>query len=84
MNKTELVGLLKTNIANVTFIKADGSRREMRCTLREDLLPPAVTNTTQVVGDKKTRTDDLVIAYDLDKRGWRTFNIDRVENVEYD
>jgi hypothetical protein len=40
MDRYELKQTLQGNIATVVFEKADGTLREMRCTLQADYLPP--------------------------------------------
>ena len=50
--------------------KADGSVREIVCTLKEDLIP----NTT---GQTKGTKGNLVV-YDVENEGWRTVKFDRV------
>ena len=50
--------------------KADGSVREIVCTLKEDLIP----NTT---GQSKGTKGNLVV-YDVENEGWRTVKFDRV------
>ena len=50
--------------------KADGSVREIVCTLKEDLIP-----TTQGKTDGKK---GLLTVYDMEKEGWRTVEFDRV------
>ena len=80
MNRSEIVDVLKAHIVNVTFIKTDGSRRVMRCTLKSDLVPPVAS----AESSPRTRPDEIVTVYDLDKRSFRSFNINRVESVEYD
>lgn len=70
---------LKGNVARVKFKKVNGDLRDMRCTLREDLIPRGIP---AVVGEKsKTQmdtSDEVVAVYDLDADGWRSFRIDRV------
>jgi len=39
--RNELVGILKSNICNVTFTKVNGEQRTMPCTLKEGVIPPA-------------------------------------------
>ena len=50
--------------------KADGSVREIVCTLKEDLIP-----TTQ--GQTKGTKGNLVV-FDVENEGWRTVKFDRV------
>ena len=50
--------------------KADGSVREIVCTLKEDLIP---TTTGQSKGTKGN-----LVVYDVENEGWRTVKFDRV------
>jgi len=60
----------------VTFIKADGTEREMECTLAEYLLP----ETTQ---EASNHTEgETCIVFDIVAGGWRSFRKDRVTKVE--
>lgn len=67
---------LQTAILNVAFIKKDGSQRDLRCTLRPDLLP-AQTDLEEAV-QKKTPNPDVLAVWDLDNQGWRSFRYDSI------
>lgn len=69
--------VLKENIANVVFTKADGSERKMRCTLDAGYLP-AVEATKSESAPKKQSTEAVAV-WDLDAEGWRSFRIDSVK-----
>ena len=45
-------GVLEVTEITITFVKADGTLRDMRCTLNHDLIPPAPpkSNTGRVDG----------------------------------
>lgn len=78
--REEVVAGLKSAIAMVTFEKADGTERTMRCTLAQDMLPK-----TKKSSAKKTREidEEVVAAYDLDKSEWRSFRLDSVKSISY-
>ena len=78
MNKIEMQDVLKGNIVNVTFTKINGEKRVMRCTLMQDLLPPAPVDTTKA----RKSCDDVVAVFDLDADGWRSFRLDSVIGYE--
>ena len=63
----------------VTFTKKDGTLRSMKCTIAEWLVPQleAADKTPRVVAEN----DNLVKAYDLEKQGWRSFNVDSVISI---
>lgn len=62
----------------VTFTKADGTERVMRCTKDFDLVPvdqhPAQHDPVDYV--------DLMKVFDLDVQGWRSFKPSRVISYE--
>lgn len=62
----------------VDFTKADGTKRQMRCTLTNipaDKLPSG----NRPANDTPTKIN----VFDLDKQAWRSFNLDRVSRVEW-
>lgn len=70
---------LKTMNAIVVFKKSDGSLRTMRCTLREEVLPPQ----TKTEATERVTNRDHVAVWDLDKSGWRSFRLDSVEDITF-
>lgn len=79
IEKNILLELLHVDILTVTFIKKNGEERVMRCTLREDILPPYKT-----VDPKKERkvNEDIVHVYDVDVQGFRSFRLDSIKQVQ--
>jgi len=72
VNITLLQEQLRTRVLRVTFTKADGSKRVMRCTTKPSLLPePIVEN-----------NDHLVTVWDLENAGFRRFRKDAVLEAE--
>ena len=85
-------GLLSNSVVKITFVKADGTDREMRCTLDGAKIPPkpvAPTNsTTPATGivreSKRPRKEPdphSIKVYDLEKQEWRSFRFDRLKKV---
>ena len=85
-------GLLNNSEISVTFTKADGTDREMLCTLDHSRIPvsPAklVSTTAPVDGivreSRKPRKEPdphSVRVYDLEKQEWRSFRFDRLKKV---
>ena len=81
--KRELIALLKSSVAEVTFLKVlkknqtEREKRVMRCTLNEELLPdndPAVN----IIMDQRTDNENVIRVFDLDKSAWRSFRIDSI------
>lgn len=74
INKSDLYEMLNSNICVVDFDKLTGEKRKMRCTLDERYTPE--------VSQSRSKPDNLMIVYDIEKEGWRSFYIDRVNSVE--
>lgn len=76
-----LSSLLKEEQAvKVTFTKSDGTEREMRCTLREDLIQSTEKKTER---SKKENTDVMSV-WDLEKSAWRSFRLDSVKSIGFE
>lgn len=71
--------LLSEGVVRVTFTKADGSLRIMRCTTNFDLIPedqrPVSTTKKEKPSDPK-----LFKVFDCEENGWRSFREERVIN----
>ena len=86
--------LLDKQPITVTFIKADGTDRTMRCTLNGTFIPqkpPMVSITGRVDGlvtestrpRKESKEPDpaVIKVYDLDAGAWRSFRMDRLKKI---
>ena len=86
--------LLDKQPITVTFTKADGTDRTMRCTLNGTFIPakpPMVSITGRVDGlvteakkpRKETKESDpaVIKVYDLDAGAWRSFRMDRLKKI---
>jgi len=73
VNRDELIEILKSRIVEVRFEKTNGEERVMQCTLREDHLPPKNDSIKKYKPNTK-----VIAAYDVDKKGWRSFRVDRI------
>ena len=76
-----LLRMLRNQVCEVVFEKADGSERKMICTLKEEHLPKSdKTKTTE-----RKEPTDAVPVWDMQSEGWRSFRIDRLmEFREYE
>ena len=85
-------GLLHTNEITVTFTKADGTDREMLCTLNGTKIPlkpvAPTTSTAPVDGivreskkPRKAPDPHSLRVFDLEKQEWRSFRFDRLKKV---
>jgi hypothetical protein len=86
--------LLDKQPITVTFIKADGTDRTMRCTLNGTFIPqksPMVSITGRADGltteSKRPRREPkepdpaVIKVYDLDAGAWRSFRMDRLKKI---
>jgi hypothetical protein len=82
MNREMMIDILKQYECYVTFTKADGTERILHCTLKEDELPVG-DNTYLVDGKPVVKrqhkvNEEVIAAWDLDNKGWRSFRVDSV------
>jgi hypothetical protein len=79
--------LLQKSSITVTFVKADGTDREMLCTLNWDRIPPDAVKAPVdgiVKESKKPRKEPdphSLRVFDLEKQEWRSFRFDRLKKV---
>ena len=80
--KADLKKLLEQNVLTVDFLKLDGDKRIMTCTLREDMKPRATK--VDPMSQKKIReiSDAVVSVWDVNAQGWRSFRYDRINSVD--
>lgn len=78
MNIQDVKNALHSGVAIVSFTKANGEVREMRCTLRSDMIPA-----TPIVEGKTSKKEnpDVQAVWDLDKSAWRSFRFDSVNHI---
>lgn len=69
---------LREGVCQLTFVKADGSKRVMNATLNELIVPATETDPT-----KKPRAENHEVqrVYDVDISEWRSFRWDSLESV---
>lgn len=64
-----VIDALKNGIWDISFIKQNGSKRDMQCTLDPLYLPESSGLKTVPF------TEGLVRVYDIDNQGWRSFHV---------
>jgi len=74
MDRESLVKRLQSGIVTVVFTKVNGERREMRCTLKGEVLP-------ELKGSTAKRSKEVLPVWDVDKDAWRSFRWDSVQEV---
>jgi WYL_2, Sm-like SH3 beta-barrel fold len=77
--RDNLIGIMKDEVVELTFIKKDGTERVMYCTLKEDLLP--VIEAKEETKERKVNEDVLAV-YDVDAEGWRSFRWDSLTQIK--
>ena len=77
-----LKGLLKDSVVTVVFTKVDGSEREMKATLKEDLLP--VVESTGTPKPERKKSDEVLAVFDTEAEGWRSFRWDSIVSIRFD
>ena len=77
LSKSTIYHMLKSGIVNVKFTKTDGSEREMKCTLLENIIKPHEKKTDR----EKKVNENIISAWDIDKEGWRSFRYDSVISI---
>jgi hypothetical protein len=79
--RNELVSILQESVANVKFLKTDGTERIMSCTLKQDVVPQATKE--DPLSQKKIRSinEEVLPVWDTEKNGWRSFRVDAVLDI---
>jgi len=82
--------LLQVTEVTINFLKADGTAREMRCTLDWARIPEDKQprdNSTSVDGivresrQRKKPDEHSLRVFDLEKQEWRSFRFDRLQKI---
>jgi hypothetical protein len=77
--KNWLKSLLKEGIVQIVFEKADGTLREMNCTLAESVIP----SEKAPKNSGKAKNDNVLAVFDVDKSEWRSFRYDSVKELNF-
>ncbi len=78
-DKNTLKEQLANHIAYIVFIKADGTNREMTCTLMPSMLPEVKLDEAHL---PRKQNDEVLAVWDLDNKGWRSFRLDSIIEVQ--
>jgi hypothetical protein len=78
--------LLQQQPITVTFVKADGTERQMRCTLKGELIPPAPIKPKPITAGSTANIDGLMESVtnkkprkEPDPHSIRVFDLDKME-----
>jgi hypothetical protein len=75
-----LIEALQQGLVEVSFIKVNGERRDMLCTLNEDHLPSRKEQDNAQQSRKENPAVQSV--YDVNANGWRSWRWDNVVEFE--
>jgi len=76
--RTSLKETLHSYNGHIRFQKADGSIREMLCTLREDVLPARIWSADGPLPRKTNPSPKLITVWDLESEGFRNILYDKM------
>jgi hypothetical protein len=77
-----LRSFLQNNVCKVLFVKLDGSEREMKCTLKSDLLPQRNVEGKNAVKLPRPEENGVLGVYLTEDKVWRSFRINNVISIE--
>lgn len=72
---------LRQRVLEVDFVKADGSTRTLKCTLKADLLPKPDKPLIDTLKKPKTENLEVIAAWDIENKGWRSFRLDSIKSI---
>lgn len=74
--RTKLLKALREETpVNVAFTKADGSRRDMVCSLHDNHIPG---NMIPKGTKELPENDEVIRVFDVENKGWRSFRVESV------
>jgi len=74
---------LRKYACEVYFTKLNGDKRRLRCSLRPDLLPEQYSKETiSEEKDYHQKNPEVIVTWDLETGGWRSFRIDSIEYIQ--
>ena len=76
---------LKDNVLKVQFIKSNNQTRILTCTLREDIIHrDGGTIDANYLQEQhaKPENKEVVVVWDMDNKGWRSFRMNSIQWVE--
>jgi len=79
ITRAELKEQLMVSNCEVTFTKASGEERVMKCTLRESALPPKLED--EKPSNPRKLNEKVLSVWDLEAGGWRSFRIENIKKV---
>jgi hypothetical protein len=83
-DREKLIDDLKQSVVEVTFVKVNGDRRVMRCTLDPKILPPITNQQLDHIDEQHKREEnkEVIAVWDLGVNGWRSFRVDSIQYAQ--
>lgn len=78
--RQNLINDLKSHVVEVTFIKVNGERRIMRCTLDQRIIPHDNRHLDEQ--HQKPENLNVIVCWDVQANGWRSFHVSSVEYAQ--
>ena len=72
--------LLSEQDLTISFIKKDGTARDMVCTLASDKIPAEQAPKNS----GKAKSDESIAVFDVEKQEWRSFRWDSVTQISFE
>jgi hypothetical protein len=70
--------LLATNTVDLTFLKKDGTVRNMKCTLKESVLPQF-----KKTEGKRKEKEEVLTVFDLQIKEWRACRFENIKEIKF-
>jgi hypothetical protein len=80
ISKQEITEALSERVVTVKFKKVNGEERTMLCTLLSSIVPKIHGEPDRIEKERK-ENPDVVAAWDVEKKGWRSFRIDSILEI---
>lgn len=77
--KDTIAQLLQKYVANITFVKKDGTERTMKCTLDPAIIVPYDRKTNE---REKAPNDAIISVWDVEASGWRSIIVSNILTLE--
>ena len=77
-----LMEQLENEVLEVTFLKINGDKRVMTCTLMDSIKTKATKTDTMSQKAVRTVSDKVCSVWDINAKGWRSFRYDNVQEIK--
>ena len=74
-----LIGVLKEGEVNLKFEKKDGTVRDMKATLKSDMVIEYEKKTDK----EKVINEEILPVFDIEKQEWRSFRLDSLKEIHF-